>query len=249
MKRIWVITLFPEFFKPLFETGVVGSAMRGERGPMPEITFLNPSDYNDKGFKGVDAPPYGGGAGQVMRADVLENTLLSLYKKGNYEKKLKDSLRVYYLGPRGKTFNAQLAQNICETYLLNLEKEDLVFVCGRYEGIDERFLDIYVDEHISLGDFVLSGGELALLPILDSILRFYPGVLGNSVSAEDESFSNGLIEYPQYTRPQVACGLEVPSILSSGHHENVKKWRKEKSLEMTQKYRPDLIESLKSEKK
>ena len=242
MKKIWVITLFPEFFKPMFETGVVGSAMRGERGPMPEVIFLNPSDYNDKGFKGVDAAPYGGGAGQVMKADVLENTLLEgVYKKGHYEGDLKDRLHTVYLGPRGKTFSATLAKDYCHNYLLGDEGKDLVFVCGRYEGIDERFLEAYVDEHLSLGDFVLSGGELALLPILDSILRFYPGVLGNSVSFEEESFSNGLLEYPQYTRPQIACGLEVPKVLSSGHHEKVKKWRDEKSLEMTKKYRPDLL--------
>lgn len=246
MKKIWVITLFPEFFKPLFETGVVGSAMRGERGPMPEVCFLNPSDYNKKGFKGVDASPYGGGAGQVMRADVLESALKQAYEKGSYSKSLKDSLHVCYLGPRGETFSAGLAQEMCEQYLLQ-ENRDLVFVCGRYEGIDERFIEAYVEQHISLGDFVLSGGELALLPILDAMLRFYPGVLGNSVSAEDESFSNGLLEYPQYTRPQVACGREVPAILSSGHHEKVKIWRDEQSLKMTRKYRPDLLR--KSEKK
>jgi len=242
LKRIWVITLFPEFFKPLFETGVVGSAMRGERGPMPEVTFLNPSDYNDKGFKGVDAAPYGGGAGQVMRADVLEQTLIEgVLKKGSYRADIKDALHICYLGPRGETFSAQMAQSICNDYLLKNESKDLVFLCGRYEGIDERFIETYVDHHISLGDFILSGGELALLPIMDAILRFYPGVLGNSSSSLEESFSNGLLEYPQYTRPQVACGLEVPEVLSSGHHENVEKWRQEQSVKMTKRYRPDLL--------
>ena len=242
MKRIWVITLFPEFFKPLFETGVVGSAMRGERGPMPEVTFLNPSDYNEKGFKGVDAAPYGGGAGQVMRADVLEQTLIEgVLKKGHYQCDIKDALHVCYLGPRGETFSAQMAQSICNDYLLKKESKDLVFLCGRYEGIDERFVETYVDHHISLGDFILSGGELALLPIMDAILRFYPGVLGNSSSCIEESFSNGLLEYPQYTRPQIACGLEVPEVLSSGHHENVEKWRQEQSVKMTKRYRPDLL--------
>lgn len=248
MKKIWIITLFPEFFKPLFETGVVGSAMRGERGPMPSIHFLNPSDYNPKGFKGVDAAPYGGGAGQVMRADVLENTLkVGVHEGGQYKKTLRESLYICYLGPRGEIFNTQMAQNMCNDLLMNEEGKDLVFVCGRYEGVDERFLEVYVDQHISLGDFVLSGGELALLPILDAILRFYPGVLGNSDSAQDESFSNGLLEYPQYTRPKLACGLEVPAILSSGHHEKVKGWRNEQSLIMTRKYRPDLLRE--SEKK
>lgn len=244
MKKIWVITLFPEFFKPLFETGVVGSAMRGERGPMPEICSLNPSDYNNKGFKGVDAAPYGGGAGQVMRADVLENTLIEgIYKRGQYKTSLEDSLHICYLGPRGDAFKASMAQRLCQDYLLDSESKDLVFVCGRYEGIDERFIDVYVDQHISLGDFILSGGELALFPILDAILRFYPGVLGNSTSVEDESFSNGLLEYPQYTRPKIACGLEVPAILSSGHHEKVKIWRDEQSLNMTKKYRADLLKN------
>jgi tRNA (guanine37-N1)-methyltransferase len=251
MNTVWIITLFPEFFRPLFETGVVGSAMRGERGPMPEIKFLNPSDYNEKGFKGVDAAPYGGGAGQVMRADVLEYTLkegvFKKSKKGKDNQVNQDQFHVIYLGPRGKTFNNKMAQALCQEYLLKEEGKDLVFICGRYEGVDERFIETYVDEHISLGDFVLSGGELALMPILDAVFRFYPGVLGNSDSFEDESFSQGLLEYPQYTRPQIACGREVPAILSSGHHENVKKWRIEESIKMTQKYRPDLLRE--SEKK
>tara|TARA_Y100000780_G_scaffold214108_1_gene215451 strand:+ start:2156 stop:2908 length:753 start_codon:yes stop_codon:yes gene_type:complete len=245
LKRIWIISLFPEFFRPLFETGVVGSAMRGERGLMPELTFLNPSDYNEKGFKGVDAAPYGGGAGQVMRADVLEMTLMKgVIEKGHYGELLDEaleSLHICYLGPRGETFHSELAKKMCEQYLQQEKGKDLVFICGRYEGIDERFIEKYVNQHLSLGDFVLSGGELALLPILDAILRFYPGVLGNSASAEEESFSNGLLEYPQYTRPQIACDREVPSILSSGHHEKVKKWRNEQSIKMTKRYRPDLL--------
>lgn len=240
MKKIWVITLFPQIFDILKSTGVVGSALRGERGDLPELILLNPSDYSEKGFKGVDDSPYGGGAGQVMRADVLENTLL----KGvlsNYGGDLKDSLKVIYLGPRGKTFNQSIAQDISNS-LQEKSSRDIVFICGRYEGIDERFLEKYVEGHLSLGDFVLSGGELALLPILDSIFRLMPGVLGNSDSPIEESFNGKGIEYPQYTKPQTVCGEKVPEVLLGGNHGLISKWREKERLRLTKIFRPDLLE-------
>ncbi len=235
MKNIWVISLFPEFFKPLFETGVVGSALRGERGDLPKLKVLNPSDYNEKGFKGVDSAPYGGGAGQVMRADVLEKTLL----EGIVRDSDLSQFEVIYLGPRGKTFNQEIAKHFSKNFLEN--SKELVFICGRYEGIDERFLNKYVTRHLSLGDFVLSGGELAILPILDSIFRLMPGVLGNESSAMEESFDGKGIEFPQFAKPQTACGEDVPEILLSGHHKKIKEWREDQRVKMTKKYRPDLL--------
>lgn len=235
MKNIWIITLFPEFFKPLFETGVVGSALRGERGNLPKLQLLNPSEFNEKGFKGVDSAPYGGGAGQVMRADVLENTLV----EGVFKDRSLEEFEIIYLGPRGRTFDQSVAMEFKRK--CHQGTKELVFICGRYEGIDERFLKKYVTVHLSLGDFVLSGGELALLPILDSVFRLMPGVLGNDDSALEESFDGEGLEFPQYAKPQVACGETVPEILLSGHHQNIKKWRRDERLKMTKKYRPDLL--------
>ncbi len=233
MKTIHIITLFPQAFDFLFETGVVGSALRGERGDVPKLKFVNPSDYNDKGFKGVDAAPYGGGAGQVMRADCLEKALLEgIIKDGQLSE-----FDIIYLGPRGQRFDQGLASELQKT----CEQRNIVFICGRYEGIDERFLQRYVNRHISLGDFVLSGGELGLIPILDAVFRLMPGVLGNSDSPVEESFDGNGLEFPQYTKPQLACGEEVPKVLLSGHHENIKKWRHQQRLEMTKLHRPDLV--------
>lgn len=221
----------------LTQTGVVGSFLRGERGPKVSLKFYNPSDYGPKGFKGVDSAPYGGGAGQVMRADVLEATLLKGVVRDQGD--VKSRFRVVYLGPRGKKFDQSLARAF--GYDLQNDQKELVFLCGRYEGVDERFLEKYVDEHLSLGDFVLSGGEVALNAILDATFRLLPGVLGNDDSPLEESFDGGGIEFPQYTKPQMACEREVPEVLLSGHHGNIKKWRLEKRLEMTKKYRPDLL--------
>lgn len=248
MKKLWVITLFPQFFEPLKNTGVVGSALRGERGSLPEISFINPSDFSKKGFKGVDASPYGGGAGQVMRGDVLEETLLKGIFEDNYQGELKDSLEVIYLGPRGDSFNQNIALEFSNKW--QGESRDVVFICGRYEGVDERFLDKYVTRHLSLGDFVLSGGELALLPILDSIFRLMPGVLGNSDSPIEESFNGQGLEFPQYTKPQEACGGKVPEILLGGNHAEIRRWRENEREKLTRKYRPDLLDELvKREKK
>lgn len=241
MKRIWVITLFPEIFDSLKATGVVGSALRGERGDLPTLHYLNPSDYTEKGFKGVDDGPYGGGAGQVIRADVLEKTLLEGIHQKHYELELNKCLKIIYLGPRGKTFNQKMAQDF-SGFIQDENSRDIVFICGRYEGVDERFLNKYVESHLSLGDFVLSGGELALIPILDSIFRLMPGVLGNSDSPIEESFNGKGIEFPQYTKPQVACGEKVPDVLLSGNHQKIAKWRDEERKKLTQVYRPDLID-------
>lgn len=241
MKNIWIITLFPNYFGPLFETGVVGAAFRGERATVPKIHFLNPSDFNPKGFKGVDGSPYGGGAGQVMRADVLEACLLSAVFKEKKEAEIyKKAFNVIYLGPRGVVFDQGIAKNMAREIQTEDSKE-YVFICGRYEGIDERFISKYVDDHLCLGDFVLSGGEVALLPILDSIFRLVPGVLGNSDSPLEESFNGKGIEYPQYTKPQETCGEKVPEVLLGGNHGEIAKWRESKRKEFTKTFRPDLL--------
>lgn len=245
MKKIWIITLFPEYFTPLVQCGVAGSALRGERGADFEINVLNLVDFTTKGHKDIDDAPYGGGAGMIMRADILEKALLNgVVKKGEY-KDLND-LHVIYPSPRGTVWNSKACTEFSEKLGTEFNK-DLVFICGRYEGIDERFISQYVNEQISIGDFVLTGGELATLIILDSALRFTPGVLGNKRSSEEESFQKNLLEHPQYTRPREFNGEVIPEVLLSGHHENIEKWKKQSSLEMTKKYRPDLLGSNETE--
>lgn len=234
MKKIWIITLFPEYFEPLTKFGIIGQALRGERGNSPELHFVQLRDFSNKDYKGVDDTPFGGGPGMVMRPDVLRRALFEgVVKNGNYSSV--DELEVIYTGPRGKVWNNVECKSISK---LN---KDIVFICGRYEGIDERFIEKYVNQTISLGDFVLSGGEIAVMAIIDSLLRFHNGVLGNSESKDFESFENGLLEHPQYTRPQDFEGLLVPEILLSGHHKKIEEYRNSESLRITKKYRPDLI--------
>lgn len=240
MKRIWIITLFPDYFVPLKECGVVGKAFRGERGSSFELNVLQLRDYSPKDFKGVDDAPYGGGHGQVMRVDVLKNALDAVVSQGNYQS-IKDDLHVVFTSPRGRKWDNHYVKEFSHR-LSEDEHKDLVFVCGRYEGIDERFIDLYVNEIISLGDFILSGGELAVLTILDSAMRFCPDVLGNKQSAVDESFAHGLLENPYYTRPAEFDGVNVPDVLLGGHHEKQESWKQQKRIELTKKYRPDLYE-------
>jgi tRNA (guanine37-N1)-methyltransferase len=237
LKKIWVITMFPEMFGAFLDYGVVGSSLRGERGDMPELRLVKISDYTEKGFKGIDSSPYGGGAGMVMRADVMEKALLegifSQYQEPDKE------LIVVATGPRGDRFDQSSARE------LSCEKRDIVFVCGRYEGIDERFLDKYVHRHLSLGDFILSGGELACMSYIDATVRLLKGAVANENSIVEESFENDLLEYPHYTRPADCCDQEVPKVLRSGDHKAIKKWRDTKQQEMTMKYRPDLLKDIK----
>jgi tRNA (guanine37-N1)-methyltransferase len=236
MKKIWIITLFPEYFNPLVQYGIIGQALRGERGDSIEINFIQLRDYTEKDYKGVDDSPYGGGAGMVMRADVLKRALFEgVIKKGNYSTNFKEELLTVYPSPRGKKWE----NKICKEFS-KIEK-DIVFICGRYEGIDERFIEKYIDVQISLGDFVLSGGEIPTMAIIDSFLRFKDGVLGNRESHELESFQENLLEHPQYTRPPVFEGMEIPEILLSGHHKKIEEYRKSESLRLTKLHRPDLL--------
>lgn len=223
--KISILTLFPEMFD-VFKYSIIGRAISNE---IINLELYNFRDYSKDKHKKVDDYPYGGGAGMVLSPQPIVDALASV--------KQSNSGKVIFLGPRGKTFNHDKA--------LELSKEkELVFLCGHYEGLDERIYN-YIDEEISLGDFVLTGGEMACIPIVDSICRLIPGVLASNESFEEESFYNGLLEYPQYTRPVEYNGEKVPEILLSGHHENIKKWRKAKSLLITKERRPDLYKKYK----
>lgn len=215
-----VLTLFPEMFEPLKQS-IIGKAVEKKQ---IDINLVNIRDFSEDKHKKVDDTPYGGGAGMVMRPDVVYRAYQSVRKKG---------AKVIYMSPQGKTLNQQKVED--------LSKEDhLIILCGHYEGIDQRVLDKIVDEEISIGDYVLTGGEIPAMVLIDSVSRYVEGVLKQE-SIKEESFSNGLLEYPQYTRPEIFEGEAVPEILLSGHHENIERWRKEKSFEITKKKRPDLL--------
>ena len=215
-----VLTLFPEMFSILNES-IIG---RAKEKQLIDIDIINIRDFSKNKHKKVDDTPYGGGAGMVIRPDVVYDA----YKSINDEK-----ARVIYLSPQGKKLNQLKVQE--------LSKEDhIILLCGHYEGIDQRIIDEIVDEEISIGDYVLTGGELPAMVLIDSVSRYVGGVISKE-SIEEESFSNGLLEYPQYTRPESFLGREIPEVLKSGHHENIKKWRKEKALEITKVKRPDLL--------
>jgi tRNA (guanine37-N1)-methyltransferase len=241
MRKIWIITLFPNYFDPLINFGITGSALRGERGLNLQIQTVQLRNYTPKDFKGVDDSPYGGGAGMVMRADVLKEALLKgVVEAGGYGEDYKEKLQVIFPGPRGKTWDNSYCKDFARRFSQEISK-DLVFICGRYEGIDERFLSQYVDEQISVGDYILTGGEIPTMAIIDSSLRFFNGVLGNIESTSDESFQANLLEHPQYTKPRNFDGMEVPEILLSGHHQKIQKYQKEESLRLTKIHRPDLL--------
>ena len=213
-----VLTLFPEMFEILNQS-IIGKAIEKE---LIDINLINIRDFSKDKHKKVDDTPYGGGAGMVMKPDVVYDAYQSIKDR---------NAKVIYMSPQGKPLNQKKVEE--------LSKENhLIILCGHYEGIDQRVLDKIVDEEISIGDYVLTGGEIPAMVLIDSVSRYVEGVLKED-SIKEESFSNGLLEYPQYTRPEIFEGMKVPEILLSGHHENIEKWRKEKSLEMTKKKRPD----------
>jgi tRNA (guanine37-N1)-methyltransferase len=241
IKRIWILTLFPEMFKPFLECGISGAAFRGERSDDTkfELHFVNIRDYSQTKYKSVDDSPYGGGPGMVMRADILRDALVKgVQEAGGYDSL--EQLHVVYTSPRGKVWSNKEARNF-GTKILGTGDKDVVLIAGRYEGIDERFLTKYVNDFYSIGDYVLTGGELAIMTILDSAVRFVPGILGNKLSSEYDSFEDGLIEFPQYTKPREFEGMDVPAILLEGHHKKITEWQHEEKIAMTKKWRPDLI--------
>lgn len=227
MNRFHILTLFSEMVMDGLNTSIIGRAI--EAGLL-EINAVNIRDYSTNKHMKVDDYPYGGGAGLVMQPEPVYRAYEDLTKD------MKKKPRVVYLTPQGTTFHQEMAKELAK-------EEELVFLCGHYEGIDERVLEEIVTDYVSIGDYVLTGGELPAMVMIDSISRLVPGVLHNDDSAGDESFENGLLEYPQYTRPPVFLDKEVPEVLLSGHHENIRKWRHEQSVKRTKERRPDLWEA------
>ena len=223
--KMGVMTLFPEMFDTFTSTSIIGRACR-EGTLTIEPTDIRP--FSKKKHRNADDYPFGGGAGMVMMVQPIVDCVRHMREQGYKGKCI-------YLSPRGKTLTQK---KVCEL----AQEEDLLLLCGHYEGIDQRAIDMVVDEEISIGDFVLTGGELGAMVLMDSVARYVGGVLGSLESTDEESFSNGLLEYPQYTRPQVFEGHEVPEVLLSGHHANIVKWRHEQAVAITKKMRPDLLD-------
>lgn len=223
--KFHVMTLFPEMIMQGLSTSITGRAMKNN---LIQIKAVNIRDFTTEKHGHVDDYPYGGGAGMVMQAEPIYRTW----------KHITDGLerkpRVVYMTPQGQVFNQGLAEELAK-------EEDLIVLCGHYEGVDERILEMIVTDNVSIGDYVLTGGELPAMVMIDCISRLVPGVLNNEVSAEFESFHENLLEYPQYTRPEEFMGMRVPDILLSGHHANIEKWRHEQSVKRTQERRPDLL--------
>lgn len=244
--NFYIMTLFPEMVMDGLNTSIIGRAVN--KGLL-SIEALNIRDYAFNKHHSVDDYPYGGGAGMLMQAEPVYQCYDALArqirerKAGEEERSEeqpdmacgKKRTRVIYLSPQGKTFNQSMAEEFAQ-------EEDLVFLCGHYEGIDERVLEEIVTDYVSIGDYVLTGGELPAMIMIDAISRLVPGVLHNDVSAEFESFQDNLLEYPQYSRPEVWHDKKVPEILMSGHHANIEKWRREQSVIRTAKNRSDLLE-------
>jgi len=230
MMKIEIATLFPEMCERVVDESIIGRARRAGK---LEISCVNIRDYSDDKFRRVDDSPYGGGMGMVMEAEPLARCCESYGERHDTDQKP----YVIYMSPKGKVFDQKKAIELSQ-------KERLLFVCGHYEGVDERFIEECVDEEISIGDYVLTGGELAALVVADAVGRLCEGVLSDSSCYTDESHYSGLLEYPQYTRPPEWRGRKVPEMLLSGHHENIAKWRRLKSLFITQQRRPDLYEKV-----
>ena len=226
MFQVKIFTLYPDFFPGILGKGIYGRAIEKS---LWNLNVINIRDYADDKHKTVDDTPYGGGEGMVLKPDVVAKAL---------DQNLKNDEKVIYLTPKGKTFDQNTAKNFLKNKKINI-------LCGHFEGIDQRVIDSRGIEEISIGDFVLSGGETAAYVILDSILRLVPGVLGNENSNKNESFENGLLEYPQYTKPQIWEKITVPEVLLSGDHSKIKDWRLSQSEAITRTRRPDLWQKYK----
>ena len=221
-----ILTLFPEMVMDGLNTSIIG---RAQSKGLLSVEAINIRDFAENKHNRVDDYTYGGGAGMLMQAGPVYGAYRSVVEKA------KSKPRVIYLSPQGETFSQAKAEEFAK-------EEELIFLCGHYEGIDERVLEEIVTDYVSIGDYVLTGGELPAMVMIDAISRLIPGVLHNDVSAEFESFQDNLLEYPQYTRPEEWHGKKVPEILLSGHHANVEKWRREQSIIRTAERRPDLLE-------
>ncbi|MCL5783880.1 MAG: tRNA (guanosine(37)-N1)-methyltransferase TrmD [Patescibacteria group bacterium] len=226
--KIIVLTLFPELFQSFISTSIIGRAVK--KG-LIEFQIVNIRDFGEGRHKVVDDRPFGGGPGMILKADILAKALKSVLPS----KPTTCNLKTILMSASGKTFKQSMALEFSKI-------KELIIVCGHYEGVDQRFVDRYIDEEISIGDYVLTGGEIPSMVIIDAMVRLLPGVLKKEEAVVDESFSQNLLEYPQYTRPEEFEGMKVPEVLLSGNHQEIKKWRDKKSLEKTRQLRPDLLE-------
>lgn len=221
-----VMTLFPKMIEDGLNTSITGRAIKEG---LINLNCVDIREYTTDKHGHVDDYPYGGGAGMVMQAQPIYDCYMDIVKKNNIKKP-----RVVFLTPTGSVFNQQMSRELAK-------EDDIIFLCGHYEGVDERVIELIVTDNVSIGDYVLTGGELPAMVMIDSISRNIKGVLNNEDSAETESFTTNLLEYPQYTRPVVFMNKKVPDVLLSGNHKNIEKWRMEKSVERTKERRPDLL--------
>ena len=224
--KIDILTLFPNMFEAVFGDSIIGRAR--EKGLL-ELNLINIRDFSKNKHRKTDDYPFSGGGGMLMTPQPIYDAYMSILK----DKKNKP--HTVYLSPQGRVFNQTKARELAKL-------DEIVLLCGHYEGVDQRVLDMIVDEEISIGDFVLTGGEIPAMAVIDAVSRMIPGVLANEKSYGDESHFEGLLEYPQYTHPQEFMGRKIPEILISGHHKNIEKWKREQSLKVTRKKRPDLLE-------
>ena len=223
--KITILTIFPEMFDSVLNSSILGRAR--EQG-LIDVQCVDIRPFSDRKHKNTDDYPFGGGAGMVMLAQPIMDAMAHVTGEGFHGRRI-------YMGPRGTTLTTAKARELAR-------EEELVLLCGHYEGVDQRALDTCIDEEISIGDYILTGGELAAMVLTDCVARFIPGVLGSAESPEEESFSDGLLEYPQYTRPRDLKGMEVPEVLLSGDHAKIRAWRRQESLRATKRLRPDLLE-------
>lgn len=232
--QLGIVTLFPEMFTAVTEHGISGRAVRSG---LMSLEFFNPRDYTTDKHRTVDDKPFGGGPGMLMKTEPLMASIAAARQAVSKKQTIGEKARVIYLSPQGQTLK--------QDSIIDLAKrESMVLLCGRYQGIDNRVLENEIDEEWSLGDFVISGGELAAMTLIDAMTRFQPGALGDEGSALEDSFSNGLLHSPEYTRPQSIAGSDVPEVLLSGDHEAIRKWRLKQSLGATWLKRPDLLQAM-----
>ena len=240
MMRVDVLTLFPEMFAGVFGSSILGKA---QGKGIVSLQAVNFRDFSESKHGTVDDTPYGGGGGMVLKPEPIFRAVESLLENGTNEGAMTSAKpRVILMCPQGETFTQQKAEELAK-------EEHLIFICGHYEGYDERIREHLVTDELSIGDYVLTGGELPAMVIVDSVVRLLPGVLGNETSAVTDSFSTGLLEYPHYTRPVEFRGWKVPDMLLSGHHSNIDDWRRKEALRRTWQRRPDLLEKLELTKK
>ena len=236
--QLGIVTLFPEMFAAVTEHGISGRAVRSG---LMNLELFNPRDYTTDKHRTVDDKPFGGGPGMLMKTEPLMASIAAARQAVRRKQTIGEKARVIYLSPQGQTLK--------QGSIIDLAKrESMILLCGRYQGIDNRVLENEIDEEWSLGDFVISGGELAAMTLIDAMTRFQPGALGDEGSALEDSFSNGLLHSPEYTRPQSIDGSDVPKVLLSGDHEAIRKWRLKQSLGATWLKRPDLLQAMSLER-